>query len=128
MRVLHIEDNIDNRLLVRRILMASSYTFEIREAATAQDGIAMAIADPPDLILMDLSMPEMDGLDATRRIREVPALDHVPIIALTANVMHGDKERTLKAGCDGYIGKPIDIDKFPDEIIGYFRRRYERHV
>jgi len=82
-----------------------------------------AMQDPPDLILMDLSMPEMDGLTATRTIRLLPQLNHVPIVALTANVMRGDKARTLEAGCDGYIGKPIDIDKFADEVLSYLRRR-----
>lgn len=121
-RVLYIEDNRDNRMLVRRILMASDYDFQIEEAESAILGIEMAQKNPPDLILMDLSMPEMDGLTATRRIRGMADLQKVPIVALTANVMEGDKERTLEAGCDGYIRKPIDVDKLPDEIIQYIKR------
>jgi two-component system, cell cycle response regulator DivK len=121
-RVLYIEDNRDNRLLVRRVLMASDYDFQIEEADNAALGIAMAEENPPDLILMDLSMPEMDGLTATRRIRTMAVLENVPIVALTANVMEGDKERTLEAGCDGYIRKPIDVDRLPDEIIQYINR------
>lgn len=125
-RILYIEDNADNRLLVRRILMASDHDFDIQEASNARDGIQMAQASPPDLILMDVSMPEMDGLTATRQIRDIPALRDIPVIALTANAMQGDKERTLSAGCDGYIGKPIDVDKLADDILYYLRRRNER--
>jgi two-component system cell cycle response regulator DivK len=120
-RILYIEDNADNRMLVRRVLMASSAAFEVVEAENAIKGIAMAKADPPDLILMDLSMPEMDGLTATQHIRTIPMLDRVPIVALTANAMHGDRDRTLNAGCDGYISKPIDIDRFPEEVLNYVR-------
>lgn len=120
-RILYIEDNADNRMLVRRVLMASSAAFEVVEAENAIKGIAMAQADPPDLILMDLSMPEMDGLTATQHIRMLPTLSHVPIVALTANAMQGDRDRTLNAGCDGYISKPIDIDRFPQEVLNYVR-------
>jgi two-component system cell cycle response regulator DivK len=126
-RVLYIEDNHDNRNLVRRILMASDFDFFVTEADTARKGIEIALSEPPDLILMDLSMPDMDGLTATRRIRSIPELSAVPIIALTANAMDSDRDRSLEAGCDGYIKKPIDVDKFPDEIINYIRsRRDER--
>lgn len=122
-RILYIEDNRDNRMLVRRILMASDYDFVIQEAESAIKGIDMARTDPPDLILMDLSMPEMDGLTATQRLRDFPELNHVPIVALTANAMQGDKERTLSAGCDGYISKPIDVDKIADDVFRYLSCR-----
>lgn len=125
-RILYIEDNADNRLLVRRILMASDHNFVVDEASNAAEGIRMAQAEPPDLILMDISMPEMDGLTATQIIRAIPGLRAIPVIALTANAMHGDKERTLNAGCDGYIGKPIDVDKLADDLLYYLRRRDER--
>lgn len=118
-RVLYIEDNADNRMLVRRILMASD--IDVDEIDNALDGIQMAQDNPPDLILMDISMPGMDGLSATERIRAIPHLDRVPIIALTANVREGDREMTIEAGCDGYIGKPIDVDKFPDQVIKYMK-------
>jgi two-component system cell cycle response regulator DivK len=118
-RILYIEDNADNRILVRRILMASDYEVHLEEASTAEEGIHMAQASPPDLILMDLSMPEMDGLTATHLIREISSLADVPIVALTANVMTGDRERTLAAGCNGYIAKPIDIERFPQEVMAY---------
>jgi two-component system cell cycle response regulator DivK len=76
----------------------------------------------PDLILMDINMPGKDGYSATADIRNMPELDHIPIIALTANVMKGDKERSLDAGCDGYIPKPIDIDRFPSEVMHFIRK------
>jgi two-component system, cell cycle response regulator DivK len=121
--VLYIEDNGDNRMLVRRILMASDYDFQVVEADNARTGIDMAQQNPPDLILMDMSMPEMDGLTATRAIRSMSELRHVPIVALTANAMEGDREKTLEAGCNGYIRKPVDVDKLPEEIIRYIRSR-----
>lgn len=118
-RVLYIEDNADNRMLVRRILMASD--IDVDEADNAVDGIDHAQQTLPDLILMDISMPGMDGLSATERLRAMPELDHIPIVALTANVREGDREMTIEAGCDGYIGKPIDVDKFPEQVMRYLR-------
>jgi two-component system cell cycle response regulator DivK len=94
---------------------------EVEEADNAVKGIEMALANPPDLILMDMSMPEMDGLTATAKIRDMPQIAHIPIIALTANVMEGDRERTLNAGCDGFIGKPIDVDSFANQVVSYLR-------
>lgn len=125
-RILYIEDNFDNRLLVRRVLLASDYDFLIDEAENAFIGIESARNNPPDLILMDISMPEMDGVSAAKKIREIPGLLNVPIIAMTANAMRGDKERFIKAGCDGYIGKPIDIDRLADDIMNFIRRANER--
>lgn len=118
-RVLYIEDDANNRMLVRRILRASD--IEVDEAEDAPTGIEMAVSNPPDLILMDMSMPGMDGLVATQKIRTMSEISHIPIIALTANVMQGDRERSLNAGCDGYIGKPIDVDSFTDQIIKYIK-------
>ena len=117
MRILYIEDDANNRLLVRRVLTIEG--FEIEEAVNAREGIAKALANPPELILMDISMPEMDGLTATREIRKMPEISHLPVIALTANAMTGDREMILEAGCDGYISKPINIDTFVDEIRAY---------
>ncbi len=119
-RVLYIEDKPDNRLLVRRILMAEDV--EVLEAENAEQGIDLARLERPDLILMDINMPGKDGYTATNDIRQMRELDHIPIIALTANVMKGDKERTLDAGCDGYIPKPIDVDRFPSEVMNFIRK------
>jgi two-component system cell cycle response regulator DivK len=119
-RILYVEDNRDNRLLVRRVLMAEG--FEVIEAASAQEGFELAEANPPDLILMDVNMPNLDGLKATGYIRQHALLRHIPVVALTANVMKGDREKALDAGCDGYIQKPIDVDRFPGEILRYIRQ------
>jgi len=120
-RVLYIEDDFNNRILVKRILMAAD--IDMLEADNARDGIELARANPPDLILMDISMPDMDGVTATQRIRELPEIAHLPIIAVTANAMSGDRENYLAAGCDGYISKPIDIDTFVDDILQYIGTR-----
>jgi two-component system cell cycle response regulator DivK len=122
-RVLYIDDNDDNRILVSRVLMGSDYDFEFMGTDNASDGIEMAASDPPDLILMDISMPDLDGLTATARIRDIPQLRHVPVVALTANAMPGDRERTIEAGCDGYIRKPVDVDRLADELMNYIGRR-----
>jgi two-component system cell cycle response regulator DivK len=113
-RILYIDDDFANRLLVKRVLLAEG--FDVDEADNAHDGIQLAVTHHPDLILMDIAMPEINGLEATNRIRNMPDIAKVTIIALTANAMHGDREMILEAGCDGYISKPINIDTFVDEI------------
>jgi two-component system cell cycle response regulator DivK len=117
--ILYVEDNPENRLLVRRILMAED--FNVLEAESAAQAIEVIQAQIPDLILMDINMPEVDGYTLTSRLRENPRLNGVPIIALTANVMKGDRERTLEAGCDGYIQKPIDVDQLPEQINSFLK-------
>jgi two-component system cell cycle response regulator DivK len=112
--ILYVEDNPENRLLVRRILQAEGFT--ILEAESAAQALDLLQAHCPDLILMDINMPEMDGFTLTSRIRDIPSRRDIPIVALTANVMKGDRERTLEAGCDGYIQKPIDVDSLADQI------------
>jgi two-component system cell cycle response regulator DivK len=116
-RILYIEDNPDNRLLVKRVLEAEGHT--LVEAANAHDGLQRAIAEPPDLILMDINLPEVDGYTTTTRLKATPGLERVKVIALTANVMKGDREKTLAAGCDGYIQKPIDVDLLPRQIARF---------
>jgi two-component system cell cycle response regulator DivK len=114
LRVLYIEDNPDNRLLVQRVLMAEGFTVET--APNATEGLKLAENGKPNIILVDINMPEIDGYTVTAQLRKMNHLARVPIIALTANVMKGDKEKTLAAGCDGYIQKPIDIDQFPKQL------------
>jgi two-component system cell cycle response regulator DivK len=117
--ILYVEDNLDNRTLVRRILTAEGYT--LIEAANAAQAMEILNTTQPDLILMDINMPDMDGYSLTAKIKETPRFESTPIIALTANVMRGDRERSLEAGCDGYIQKPIDIDKLSDQIEHFLR-------
>ncbi|MGE5248769.1 MAG: response regulator [Bacteroidota bacterium] len=117
--VLYVEDNPDNRSLIRRVLEAEGYV--VLEAPTARSALTALERGSPDLILMDISMPDMDGYTLTARIRSMPVHAHVPIVAVTANVMRGDREKSLEAGCDGYIQKPIDIDDLPRQVKRYIR-------
>lgn len=115
--ILYVEDNQDNRTLIRRILQAEGFNvLEARDATHALDVLNSTI---PNLILMDINMPDIDGYTLTRQIKSMPGMQDIPIIAVTANVMRGDRERTLEAGCDGYIQKPIDVDALPAQIIRY---------
>jgi signal transduction histidine kinase len=106
---------------VNRLL--TSYDFEVIEAATGLEGITIARRDPPNLILMDINMPGLDGHETTTRMRSIPILEQVPIIAVTARTTRGERELALAAGCDGYIAKPIDVDSFPDQVISYLDGR-----
>jgi two-component system, cell cycle response regulator DivK len=106
--ILHIEDNFENRILVRRILQSASY--QVLEAENALQAINHLRTTRPDLILMDINMPDVDGYTLTSKLKTVQGIKHIPIIAITANAMRGDREKSLQAGCDGYIEKPIDID------------------
>jgi len=117
--ILYVEDNVDNRTLVRRILMAEGYN--LLEAMNAAQALEILNASQPDLILMDINMPDMDGYSLTAKIKSTPGLESIPIVALTANVMRGDRERSLEAGCDGYIQKPIDIDLLSEQIERFLR-------
>jgi two-component system cell cycle response regulator DivK len=119
--ILYVEDNPDNRLLVKRILVSEDYL--LLEATNAADALNVLTTTRPDLILMDINMPDMDGYTLTATIKSLPGFDRVPILAVTANVMRGDKEKTLEAGCDGYIQKPLDIDQLTREIEKFISRR-----
>ncbi|HEX3052014.1 MAG TPA: response regulator [Aggregatilineaceae bacterium] len=120
-RVLYIEDNLDNLILVRRILKADG--FEVLEATSALEGLTLAEQYLPDVILMDINMPDMDGLVATQTLRQIPALSHTPVVAVTANLMRDVLNQALDAGCDGYIPKPIDVDSFADQVSSFLRGR-----
>lgn len=117
--ILYVEDNSDNRTLVRRVLTAEGYI--VIEAVNAAQALDILRTAKPNLILMDINMPDIDGYTLTTKIKGMPGLGSIPIIALTANVMRGDRERSLEAGCDGYIQKPIDIDALSDQIERFLR-------
>lgn len=119
--ILYIEDSLDNRILVRRVLLAEGY--DVLEAGGAAEGLELAQDNLPDLVLVDINMPHLDGLSLASMMKADPALESTPVVALTANVMRGDRERTLAAGCDGYIQKPIDVDTFPQQIAYYLQQR-----
>ena len=118
--ILCVEDNLDNRILLRRILQAEGYV--VLEAANAAETLRVVAGQRPDLILVDINMPEVDGYALTSQLKEDPDLASVPIIAVTANVMRGDRERSLAAGCDGYIQKPLDVDSLPRQIARFLHQ------
>jgi two-component system, cell cycle response regulator DivK len=118
--ILYVEDNSDNRMLIRRVLNSEGYI--VHEAPNAQEALNALKTLRPDLILMDINMPDMDGYTLTAHIRALPNLGLIPIVALTANVMRGDRERSLEAGCDGYIQKPVDIDTLTQQIERFLKR------
>lgn len=119
-RILCVEDNPQNMRLVRKILKHEGY--EVLEAEDGASGLAIAEAEKPDLILMDINLPDIDGLEVTKLIKAQAHLVHIPIVALTANAMYGDEERCLAAGCDGYIAKPVSKEKLVSSIEAYLSR------
>lgn len=116
-RILIIEDNELNFELTADLLECNQ--FEVRHARTAEEGLRLASATNPDLVLMDLSLPGLDGLAATRAMKDNPATRHLKVVALTAHAMPGDREAALAAGCDGYLIKPIDTRAFPRLVSGF---------
>ncbi len=118
--VLYVEDNLENRMLIQRVLEAEG--FRVILASGAAEALQVLQHEKPQLILIDVSMPEVDGYTLTRKIKGLAGFEQVPIIALTANVMRGEKERAIQAGCDGYIPKPVDIDVFTQQIESFLHR------
>jgi len=112
--ILVVEDNEKNLKLVRDVLEYAGY--DVRVARTAEDGITLAVKEPPDLVLMDLQLPGMDGMEALRRLRENPRTADIPVVAVTAQAMKQDRERVLDAGFNGYVEKPISVRAFPDQV------------
>lgn len=122
-QILYIDDDPDNRTLVNRLL--SSYQFEVLEADTGLAGLQLAQRTLPDLILMDIGMPGLDGHETTTRMRSIAGLQDTPIVAITADITQGAREMALAAGCDGYIPKPIDVDEFPNQVIAFLEGHRE---
>lgn len=118
--VLVVEDNPDNAELARRVLSARG--FEVRHALDAESGLEMAVDQPPDLILLDLGLPDADGQTLVTWMRRVPALAQVPIVACTAWPEETAQRMVTAYGCDGYIPKPINVTRFADQIAGYLSR------
>ena len=104
-RILLVEDQEDARRIVRDLLAVSDY--ELVEATTGEEGLALAEQERPDLILMDIQLPGLDGYEVTRRIKANPALNHIPIIAVTSYALSGDEQKAYAAGCNGYVTKPF---------------------
>jgi CheY-like chemotaxis protein len=122
MKILYVEDNDDNVYMLKNRLSRAGFTVVI--ATDGANGIAMATSEQPDLVLMDLTLPDMDGWEATRRIKADPATKHIPVVALTAHAMTGDKEKAMAAGCDDFDTKPVDLPR----LIGKIRAQKPQHV
>ena len=118
--ILYVEDNPDNRNLIRRVLNAEGYS--VVEAINGNQAIEKLDSNSVDLILMEINMPDMDGYTLTAKIKAIQKYSKIPIVAVTANVMRGDREKSLEAGCDGYIQKPIDIDALAQQIERFIIR------
>jgi CheY-like chemotaxis protein len=116
-RILVVEDNEMNLELVTDILESEGY--EVIQAGNGNDALELANSRRPDLILMDIQLPEMDGLEVTRLLKGNEGTRHIKVVALTAHAMRGDEEKARKAGCSGYIPKPINTREFPGVIRGY---------
>jgi two-component system cell cycle response regulator DivK len=116
-RILVIEDHEENRRLLRDLL--TSFGYELTEAVTGEDGVTAAETNPPDLILMDIQLPGIDGYETTRRIKANSALRQIPVIAVTSYALSGDDVKAFAAGCDAYVTKPFDPAELLEKIRGY---------
>jgi CheY-like chemotaxis protein len=114
MNILYVEDNDDNVYMLKNRLTRAGFTIIV--ATDGAQGVAMATSEQPDLILMDLTLPNIDGEEATRRIKADPTTKHIPIIALTANAMSGDREKAMAAGCDDFDTKPVELPRLLGKI------------
>ena len=114
MKILLVEDNEMNRDMLARRLQRRG--FEVVVAVDGRQGLALAGSESPDTILMDMSLPELDGWEATRQLKATPSTHSIPVIALTAHAMSGDRDRALAAGCDDYETKPIDLARLVAKI------------
>lgn len=119
-QILVIEDNEQNMYLMNYIL--ESHGYDVLQAREGVKGISLAVERKPDMILLDIQLPIMDGYSVARELRKNEILANIPIVAVTSYAMPGDRERALSAGCTGYIEKPIDPDTFITQIEGYLRR------
>ena len=120
MKILYVEDNEDNIFMLKSRLTRAGHIVVI--ANDGAQGVAMALSERPDVILMDLSLPVLDGWQATRQIKVAPDTNHIPVIALTANTMAGDREKALAAGCDDYDTKPVELPR----LLGKMKALTER--
>ncbi len=121
-KVLYIEDNFDNMTLVKRVLEIEGY--EVIGAGTGQEGLAKAQENTPDIVITDINLPDIDGYQVTDTLKKDNKTAHIPIIAMTANVMKKDREHVIRAGCDGYISKPIDVDDLPGQIENFLKGKF----
>ena len=122
-RILIVEDNPENMRMLEMVLRAKNYT--LLKATDGEEALDIAMRERPDLIIMDIQLPKMNGLEVTRKLRETPAFSQTPIIAITAYAMKGDKERVIESGCDAYLSKPINTRELPEMIAEMLLQRQE---
>ena len=122
-KLLIVEDNQDNRELAIKVLKNKGY--EIIEAADGEEAMEKAISEKPDLILLDISLPKLDGYEVAKRLKSMEEFQEIPIVAFTAHAMKGDREKVISEGFEGYISKPINVREFPDQIKAYLRGKRE---
>ncbi|NWF51714.1 MAG: response regulator [Nitrospirae bacterium] len=122
-KILVVDDNNDSRELVVKVLKNKGY--EMIEAIDGEEALKKAIAERPDLILLDISIPKINGYEVTKRLKSIEEFKDIPVVALTAHAMKGDRTKALEAGCEGYISKPINVRELPDQVKSYLRGKWE---
>jgi two-component system, cell cycle response regulator DivK len=122
-KILIVEDNQDNRELVVKVLKNKG--FDLAEAVDGEEAIAKAVSEKPDLILLDISLPKLDGYEVVRRLKSMEEFREIPVVAFTAHAMKGDREKVIAEGFEGYISKPINVREFPDQLKLYLRGKRE---
>jgi len=125
-KILVVDDNNDSRELVVKVLKNQGY--EMIEAIDGEDALEKALSEKPDLILMDISIPKINGYEVTKRLKSLEEVKKIPVVALTAHAMRGDRAKALEAGCEGYISKPINVRELPAQIKSYLRGKWESIV
>jgi two-component system cell cycle response regulator DivK len=122
-KILVVDDNQDSRELVVKVLKNKGY--EMVEAVDGEEAIEKAIAERPNLILLDISIPKLNGYEVTQKLKDMEEFENIPIVALTAHAMKGDRKKALEAGCEGYITKPINVRELPAQVKSFIKGRWE---
>jgi two-component system cell cycle response regulator DivK len=120
-KILIVEDNLINRKVIRAALEPHGYT--LIEAIDGEEALEVAIKEKPDLVIMDMQLPKLSGLEVTKKLRQIPAFAHVPILAVTAYAMKGDSEMFIEAGCDAYLAKPVNTRELPGVVAELLLKR-----
>jgi len=122
-KILVVDDNNDSRELVVKVLKNQGY--EMIEAIDGEEALEKAMSEKPDLILMDISIPKLNGYEVTKRLKSLEEVKEIPVVALTAHAMKGDRAKAIEAGCEGYISKPINVRELPAQVKSYMRGKWE---
>jgi two-component system cell cycle response regulator DivK len=122
-KILVVDDNNDSRELVVKVLKNKGY--EMVEAIDGEEALEKAMAEKPDLILLDISIPKINGYEVTKRLKSIDEFKDIPVVALTAHAMKGDRTKALEAGCEGYISKPINVRELPEQVKSYLKGKWE---